>query len=563
MSLRTKLLVFSLVLALIPLGIAGKSMIRITRDELKSSANDSLINVAVQVRQDIEDFYSYTWLVPLRLIQKAVESKDLGINEKLSLLTEGMKNVIDIVALQISVEGIDYPLIVTQVEFSSILEKKSLDPQNILMLTPDRISMLQKENDIFVGDLTYIGNVDTWLLTVILPMDVETFGRPATLSARINLDRLKKRIESHPFNKTGAVTVIDAGGRKIFDSNYPDLSGNKLVDIVKRLLASNARTIAVEPYTRPSGEKMLGAYAFPRSLDLGVIVEKTEDAAYLAVTRMNSNLLVWIVTGFFIAVVGAIFVSISLTRPLRRLTRAATMISGGDLTVKIEAKEKRDEIGELSMAFNKMVDDLGHYIEQLTETTKAKERAESELNLAKEIQQSFLPKTFPELSQIDIWGKCDPAREVGGDYFDFFRIDDNNYGMVIGDVTGKGVPAALFMAVSRTLFRIISTMEYYPHKVLTDFNDRLVSLDQDSNMFITLFYRRIECGNGAVSLLQRRSQHALYQVDRKQRPLQSSSRNQDNGCGYDRRFGDGTGGNYIEQRRYDCSLHGRHDRGHQ
>ena len=75
MTLRSKLLILSMILALIPLGIAGKSMIQITRDELKSSANDNLITVASQVSQDIEDFYRYTWLAPLRLIKKSVESE--------------------------------------------------------------------------------------------------------------------------------------------------------------------------------------------------------------------------------------------------------------------------------------------------------------------------------------------------------------------------------------------------------------------------------------------------------------------------------------------------------
>jgi sigma-B regulation protein RsbU (phosphoserine phosphatase) len=261
-----------------------------------------------------------------------------------------------------------------------------------------------------------------------------------------------------------------------------------VVKTAKKLLTSNVSAIGAEPYVRPSGEKMLGAYSCPRKIDFGVIVEKNESDAYLAVTQMAQSLIVWIIIGFFVAAVGAIVVSVSLTSPLRRLTRAARMISGGDLTVRIEDTKKRDEIGELSSAFKKMLDDLRQYIDQLTVTTKAKERAESELKLARNIQESFLPKVFPQWKKIEIWGKCIPAREVGGDYFDFFQIDDDNYGMVIGDVSGKGVPAALFMAVSRTLFRILSSRERCPDRVLTEFNDKLVALDQGSNMFITLFY---------------------------------------------------------------------------
>ena len=488
MSLRTNLLVFSIILALIPLGIAGRSMIKITRDELKSSANDKLIVTAKKVTQEIEDFYEYSWLAPLRLIKKAVESEDLGVNAKLSLLTEGIKNISDIVALQISVQGVSTPLLVTQDEFSNKLKKKSIDPKQILKLTSEQIAALKKEKEIYAGDLTYLTEADTWLITLILELDKRTFGRSATLSARINLDRLRKRIENHQSAEKIPIILIDHKGRNIFALGMPDLSKNRVVKTVKELMASNIRTIGAQPYQRPSGEKMLGAYGIPSILSLGVIVEKNEKDAYQAVAEMQRNLIIWIVFGFSVAVAGAIIVSVSLTRPLLKLTRAARQISEGNLSIHIEGREQKNEIGQLSTAFNKMVNDLRLYIDKLTETTKAKERVESELELGKTIQQGFLPKEFPRLKGIDVWGKCDPAREVGGDYFDFFQIDENNFGIVIGDVSGKGVPSALFMAVSRTLFRILSSRDLPPDMVLTEFNDRLVALDQGANMFITLFY---------------------------------------------------------------------------
>jgi len=496
MSLRTKLLIFSIILALIPLGIAGRSMIKITRDELKSSANDKLIVTVKKVTQEIEDFYKYSWLAPLRLIKKAVESEDLGVNAKLSLLTEGIKNIPDIVALQISVQGVSTPLLVTQDEFSSKLKNVSVDSKEFLKLTSEHIAALKKEKEIYAGDLTYLTEADAWLVTLILELDQRTFGRSATLSARVNLDRLKKRIENHQSAEKIPIKLIDIKGRNIFAFGMPDLSKNRLVKTVKELLASNIRTIGAQPYQRLSGEKMLGAYGIPSILSMGVIVEKNETDAYQAAAEMQHNLIIWIIFGFSIAVVGAIIVSVSLTRPLLKLTRAARQISEGNLSIHIEGREQKNEIGELSKAFNKMVDDLRLYIDKLTETTKAKERVESELELGKTIQQGFLPKEFPQLTEIDVWGKCDPAREVGGDYFDFFQIDDNNCGIVIGDVSGKGVPAALFMAVSRTLFRILSAKELTPDMVLTEFNDKLVALDQGANMFITLFYGLFNTATG-------------------------------------------------------------------
>jgi len=135
MSLRIKLLLLFLILALIPLSVAGRSMIRITRDELKSAANDNLIMIASQVTQVVDDFHRYNCLNPLLLIQKTVQNENLGASEKISLLTEGMKNAPDIVALQVSVEGVASPLLVIQDGFSDRLKELSLDAATVLRLT--------------------------------------------------------------------------------------------------------------------------------------------------------------------------------------------------------------------------------------------------------------------------------------------------------------------------------------------------------------------------------------------------------------------------------------------
>lgn len=484
MSLRIKLLIFSLILALIPLGVAGRSMIQITRDELKSSAQDNLITVATQVSQNVDDF-CISWLEPLRMIRKALESEYLNRDEKVSLLAEGMRNISDIVSLQISVEGIEEPFLVVKDEFA-----EPLTSSGALKLRADisEIRTLPKQDEFFISDPAYLKAADIWLINVFLLLDEKTFGRPATLAARISLGRIRTRIGG--FRKTDfIITLIDARGHKIFDPAYPDLNAYELVSIARERMSGKHGSIPVKMvWVRPDGSRMLGTCAFPKGLRLGAIVEQDEASAYLAVSHMERKLLMWIAFGIFLAVIGAIVVSISLTRPLRILRNAARKISEGDLSHHIRGRKRRDEIGELSQTFNKMVEDLRHYMRDLEETTREKEKVESELSLAKNIQQSFLPDVFPELEEIDVWGKCDPAREVGGDYFDFFGIDDERYGMVIGDVSGKGVPASLFMAVSRTLFRILCSQNLSPQQVLTDFNDRLVELDQGSNMFITMFY---------------------------------------------------------------------------
>jgi len=272
MSLRTKLLVFSIILALIPVVIVGTRMIQITKDELKSSANEHLSAVASRVAQEIDNSIQ---LGPLRLIRKAVENKDLGGKEKLSLLTEVIKNVTDIVAVQISVEGYSSPMLVTQVEFSNHLKSSSLGPKETLELKPGRIAaLLEKDENLFAGDVVYLPEADAWLLTIILRLDEDKFGYPATLSARINLGSLKQSIEKDEKTHKIFITLIDPESRRIFDPDRTDISGRKLVRTTIGLLASDTRVSGVEPYTRPSGDKMLGAYDFPTTLNWGINVEK-------------------------------------------------------------------------------------------------------------------------------------------------------------------------------------------------------------------------------------------------------------------------------------------------
>ncbi len=329
-------------------------------------------------------------------------------------------------------------------------------------------------------------------------MEEFAFGRPALLAAKINLERLRTHIDALPFNESGFLAVIDDSGQRILHKSRADLSERKLVWSAKDLLLTKNRTISVEPSVTPEGERVLGCYAFPSRIDWAVVVEQSEAQAYAAVFQMERNLTFWVAIGLLIAIIGSIAVALSISSPLEKLTVAARQLASGDLQTKVSAVGRKDEIGTLAITFQKMIGDLNMYIAELTETTRLKERAESELKLVWNIQKSFLPGTFPILENAEIYGTCSPAREVGGDYYDFFPIGEDRYTLVIGDVTGKGVAAALFMAVCRTLFRVLSIDGTPPEIVLRDFNDRLVKLDSGANMFITIFYGILHLDSGKI-----------------------------------------------------------------
>ena len=134
--------------------------------------------------------------------------------------------------------------------------------------------------------------------------------------------------------------------------------------------------------------------------------------------------------------------------------------------------------------------------DQLEETTTAKERIESELRIAREIQMGMVPRLFPQHDHIDIYGILKPAKEVGGDLYDFF-IQDNKLYFCIGDVSGKGIPASLFMSVIVNLFRMVAKDGYSPDYIATQLNET-VSENNENGMFCTMFIGEIDMQSGKL-----------------------------------------------------------------
>ena len=189
------------------------------------------------------------------------------------------------------------------------------------------------------------------------------------------------------------------------------------------------------------------------------------------------------------------------TNPLRRFAESAGEIAQGRFDTPLPVITTRDEIGVLRDSFEGMQQSLARYVEDLKRTTASQASLESELKIASGIQRSMLPKEYPpypDRTDIDIYGQLTPAKAVGGDLFDFYMRDEKLF-LCIGDVSGKGVPAALVMAVTRFLFRNISSALDSPDGIVSAINEALAD-SNESNMFVTLF----------VGVLDLTTGHLLY-----------------------------------------------------
>ena len=225
----------------------------------------------------------------------------------------------------------------------------------------------------------------------------------------------------------------------------------------------------------------------------------TEDSMTLPLTHqiVKYGTIVFIVglASLFVFCTWAIY---QMVRPLRQFAESAVSIANGNLDTPLPKIHSEDELLQLRNSFEYMQTSLKQYIHELQATTSSKERLQSELDIAHDIQMGMLTTVFPERDDLDLFASMTPAKEVGGDLYDFI-IEGDELFFIIGDVAGKGVPASLYMAVTRTLFRNLAGNYQSAANIMREMNHAIASANE-SMVFVTAF----------VGMLDLRTHHLIY-----------------------------------------------------
>ncbi len=214
--------------------------------------------------------------------------------------------------------------------------------------------------------------------------------------------------------------------------------------------------------------------------------DETSTVINLEAEKVRNTYLILFIIIIFMVAATSLLLARTIVNPITTLIKGAKALGSGDLDSRVHINSG-DELETLAGSFNKMADDLQEYMVELQRTTAEKTRLIKELEIAKGIQRSFLPEKEPEISGIDIAASNVAATEVGGDFYDFIPIAKDQWGLTIADVAGKGVPAALFMALSRTLVRASTTGNPNVSESIEKANE-LICADAKTGMFVTLFY---------------------------------------------------------------------------
>lgn len=311
---------------------------------------------------------------------------------------------------------------------------------------------------------------------------------------------------------------------KVFDTGYAFLLSSKgtfiahkekkyyqqnmsVFDLAEKYDFSNIKQIAKEMvalkkgssiYFSPTLQKNCYIYYQPFYLtgwSIGIVVPQDE-----LFSRPLSTALRTIEAGMigYIMIFVFIFIfSSKMTSPLKKLAIAANKIGQGNFNIEIPNVKSSDEIKVLSDSFAIMQKNLINYIQTLKETVAAKEKIERDIAIAREIQESLIPRNFPNRKEFDIFAKLIPARDVAGDLYDFLMVDDEHLCFAIGDVSGKGIPASLFMAVTKTLLRSKIAIGIEPAAIMTAINTELCR-ENASTMFVTFFIGILDIRNGEL-----------------------------------------------------------------
>ncbi len=234
---------------------------------------------------------------------------------------------------------------------------------------------------------------------------------------------------------------------------------------------------------------------YVKNLDNGMVliicIPKFELFAYL-VKHVVILLTIFILLGIIVSWLLYYGLKKYIDNPIKKLTDLAHKIGEGDLNTEIKI-EKPYEFAKLAQTFNNMAKDIKNI-------TKERQSIESELSLAKEIQASSLPNVFPpfpDKREFDIFAGMEPAKEVGGDFYDFYFIDENNFMFLIADVSGKGIPAALFMMTTKTLINYIAQSSMSPAEMIETINQKICE-NNKQGFFITMLVGIVNIKTGKV-----------------------------------------------------------------
>ncbi len=331
------------------------------------------------------------------------------------------------------------------------------------------------------------------MATYSLPLKDTTGTFFGILTSDISLSWLSDRLQSIAPYWDSHMMLISARGSFIVHPDRSLVLNTTIFDTAAESGDERALEIAQAMVNGKKGssrfrgannEDYYGIYG-PLSNGWSVLLVTSYVSVFRNLYAFNAMLIVLVLLGLLAMYFGCRNVVRRQTMPIVEFSQAAMTMAKGNFKARLPEVRTQDELQTLNKSMAYMQQSINEYITELKSTTASNERYESELNIAREIQMSMLPQNFPVREDCDLYAMVQPAKEVGGDLYDFIEVGDKLF-FLVGDVSGKGVPAALFMAITRAAFRFIGALDLSMSEVVERVNNSLCDGNKN-DMFVTLF----------------------------------------------------------------------------
>lgn len=343
----------------------------------------------------------------------------------------------------------------------------------------------------------------------------DEYAESVRLLDKVKVDLGLKYLYVESWDKTGQRFIIyDATepGDGVTDSAYNrDLLGHKMIeeDYATQVMSNKDDIDKYKIVDTSYGNTICSYYPIKDENGKNIALVGADIEISHVISRINRLVIIFASIVLIVIILFTMFsilaINFYFSRPVRKIAKAVDHFVNKKHDrinlepIKINIKNN-DDIGVLTKAFNKMMVNVKKYAKHIEEITIEKEQVAAELSVATQIQKSLIPHifpAFPELEEMDIYAVMQPAQKVGGDFYDFFLMDSEHLAFVIADVSGKGISAALFMVIAKTLIKNEANSNKDPGEILERVN-RQMCMDNNLGMFITVFFGILNLKTGEV-----------------------------------------------------------------
>ena len=312
-----------------------------------------------------------------------------------------------------------------------------------------------------------------------------------------NLDAMRDWLNNYKFEANGKYLLTSAKGtylihpdkniefKKTISELADEINSKQLKYVAEQVKEGKSGFVTMPKSSVHNGEVVFVYSPIPKTNWSSYLVYSS-DNFYKPVRHFQLIILSVTVLGIFLLILFINWICKFTTNPIVKLSHIAERYGKGEFEVELPPVTSNDEVGILTQAFYTMRDNLLNLLKIQMENAKEEQKRASELEIAKRIQASVLPVNFPKTTHFDIYASMNPAKEVGGDFYDFFFIDENHFAFLIADVSGKGIPAALFMMNAKSLLKS-NLLSGYPLDIAINKTNNELCVTNDAGMFFTAF----------------------------------------------------------------------------